>query len=322
MMAPTALHWRKLGRILNPEGRHPWMRSHAQNPTPLLLEDRIRVYFNTRPEPENGLTTSHPVYVDVARDDPTRVLGVAEAPVLTLGGTGCFDEHGCMGCSVVRQGAEVWLYYVGWKRCVAAPYDWAIGLAISRDGGERFERAFPGPVIGSSKNEPYLQNGCDVVRERDDAWRIWYSTGKEWLRDGDKLESRYVITSAHSTDGLDWWRTGEPILPERVPGETQTTPTLFRADGVDWMLFSWRHSTGFRNPERGYRIGCAWTEDGVHWQRDDALTGIDVSKEGWDAEMVCYPRVVTVDGRDLLFYCGNDFGRAGLGVAVRETEPA
>jgi hypothetical protein len=31
--------------------------------------------------------------------------------------------------------------------------------------------------------------------------------------------------------------------------------------------------------------------------------------------MICYPHIVEVDGRSLMFYCGNYFGREGFGCA-------
>ncbi len=39
------------------------------------------------------------------------------------------------------------------------------------------------------------------------------------------------------------------------------------------------------------RIGFASSLDGLKWVRNDALAGIDVSSEGWDSEMICYPYI-------------------------------
>lgn len=309
------LTWRKGGQVFCASGQFDWMQSHTQNPTPVVLDDRIRVYFNTRPRPQDGLESSHPAYVDVDIDNPSTVLAVSETPVLALGERGCFDQHGCMCSSVVDLGDELWMYYVGWKRCVAVPYDWAIGLAVSRDRGRTFEKAFRGPVIGASRNEPYLQNGCYVMRIDDSVWHIWYSTGVEWLDTDKKPESRYVIVHATSQDGIDWKRDGLPILPQAFDAETQTTPAVFRAYQRSHMLFASRHSTDFRNAEKGYRIGYAWSNDLTTWNRCDDAVGMAVSPNGWDSEMMCYPQVCHVGDRVLMFYSGNHFGRDGFGYA-------
>ena len=39
------------------------------------------------------------------------------------------------------------------------------------------------------------------------------------------------------------------------------------------------------------------------------------SKSGWDSDMVYSPSVVQVKNKLYMFYCGNNFGQEGLGVA-------
>jgi hypothetical protein len=55
-----------------------------------------------------------------------------------------------------------------------------------------------------------------------------------------------------------------------------------------------------------------------NWERDDAQAGIDISTEGWDSQMQCYPHVFQCDGNTYLLYNGNEFGRHGFGLAVLE----
>jgi len=64
-----------------------------------------------------------------------------------------------------------------------------------------------------------------------------------------------------------------------------------------------------------YRIGYAYSVDGVSWQRCDELAGIGVSEHGWDSSAICYPHVIECDDHLLMFYCGNEYGKDGLGVA-------
>ena len=82
------------------------------------------------------------------------------------------------------------------------------------------------------------------------------------------------------------------------------------------MFFSYRHGLEFReNNMKAYRIGYAQSDDMINWKRDDKKSGLDVSIDGWDSEMVAYPHVVNVDGKILMFYCGNYFGKNGFGYA-------
>ena len=85
------------------------------------------------------------------------------------------------------------------------------------------------------------------------------------------------------------------------------------------MFFCYRQADGFRkNRDRSYRIGYAYSENLVDWTRDDENVGIDVSENGWDSDMLCYPHVFQCDGKIYLLYNGNEFGRLGFGLAVLE----
>ncbi|WPL14172.1 glycoside hydrolase family protein [Thiorhodovibrio litoralis] len=309
--------WRKHGLAFDAPAV-AWIGSHAQNPTPLLLEDRMRVYCNVRPPPDaNGNYCARVAYADLDRENPTRLLTIAEEPIMPLGGRGEFDEFGTMVQSVIRHPntGDLWMYYVGWTRKVSVPFDWAIGLAISRDGGETFKRQGKGPIIGATQDEPFL-HACPHVQREGDLWHLWYGTGIEWQ--SKEVEPIYRLFHATSKDGQHWQREGQPFLPLVVEDECQTTPTVFRHNGRWTMLFSYRYGTDFRSAERGYRIGCAVSDDLKTWTRNDDLVGLKPSATGWDSEMVAYPAVLQTDDQTLLFYCGNGFGQAGFGIAIAE----
>jgi hypothetical protein len=51
------------------------------------------------------------------------------------------------------------------------------------------------------------------------------------------------------------------------------------------------------------------------WERHDEEVGIDVSPDGWDAEMIAYGSVVQSGESTYLFYNGNERGRTGFGFA-------
>jgi sucrose-6-phosphate hydrolase SacC (GH32 family) len=90
-------------------------------------------------------------------------------------------------------------------------------------------------------------------------------------------------------------------------------------DGSYHMYFCYREAHGFRSESNSaYRIGYARSTDLLHWVRDDLSSGIDVSADGWDSEMQCYPHVFECDGQVYMLYNGNEFGRHGFGLAVLE----
>jgi hypothetical protein len=314
--------WIKRGPLFDPHDfRLPnGCTSHAQSPQALVFDDFVRIYFSTRSEDAGGFL-SHIAYVDVDRD-LTRVRGVAGQAVLPLGGLGCFDEHGIFPMNVVRHGDEVWGYTCGWSRRRSVPVETAIGLAISRDGGRTFARTGPGPIMGPAPDEPFLV-GDGFVLEHGGRWHMWYIFGTAWAPPvpADPAPARvYKIAHAESADGIHWQRDGQCIITDRLGAdECQALPTVFQCDGVWHMYFCYRYATDFRrNHARGYRLGYAYSTDLRQWTRDDAAAGIDVSPDGWDSEMQCYPHVFWCGGTAFLLYNGNAFGRSGFGVAVLE----
>lgn len=292
------------------------MNSHAQVPTALVLPDRLRVFFATRPKP--GLTL--PAFVDLDRADPHRVLAVHSEPVLQIGQPGTFDADGVMPSCIMRVDDAVYMYYSGWSRLAGdAPYNNATGLAVSYDDGVTFSRTFVGPILDRAPEEPWSATSPAVVRTAND-WRMWYSSGTGWIEVDGKLEHLYVLKSAISEDGTHWARDHRPIFPALTGDEAQTRPTVLPLDNRWHMWFSFRGSAGFRAAGQTYRIGYARSDDLSVWERDDARAGITVSDDGWDAQMVCYPDVVSVDERVLMFYNGNGFGETGFGFAVLERD--
>lgn len=315
--------WNKLGLVFRPRehaGR-PWMSAFAQAPAALLRDDAVRVYFSCRPPADaQGRYVSHSAYVDLDRRDPRRVLAVAESPILPPGGLGDFDEFGTYPVSVVPHGGEIWAYYGGWTRCESVPFNVAIGLATSRDGGRTFQRRGRGPLLGYTPEEPFVLSG-PKIRRFGDRWQLFYIAGRRWIRVDGRPEPVYKIRMAVSEDGLAWTRLNRDLIPDRLDeDEAQASPDVTWANGLYHMFFCYRHGSHYRGRERGYRIGYASSPDLLTWTRDDARAGLDVSPEGWDAEMVSYPHVFRVDGRTYMAYLGDQVGREGFGLALLDGE--
>jgi hypothetical protein len=314
--------WTKRGLLFDPT-RHTLpggCTEFAQSPQAVVFDDVVRIYFSTRRRDRDGQYVSQVAFVDVDRD-LEHVGEVAAETVITPGSLGCFDEHGIFPFNVVRHDDAIYAFTCGWSRRVSVPVETAIGLAVSRDRGRTFQRTGPGPVMAATSREPFLV-GDPFVRVRDGRWHMWYIYGVRWMDSpGEPGPARvYKIAYASSVDGIVWERSGEPIVSDAIGAdECQALPTVFECDGLWHMYFCYRYATDFRaNPARAYRLGYAWSRDGHRWIRDDQAGGIDVSPEGWDSEMLCYPHVFWCHDQAYMLYNGNAFGRQGFGVAVLE----
>ncbi len=314
-------YWKKLGKVFTPQevsGR-PWLKEFAQAPATLIFDDFVRVYFSCRPPADaSGQYVSYSAWVDLDRSNLSRVLAVAEQPILSLGDLGEFDEFGTYPVSVIRHYQEVRAYYAGWTRCESVPFNVAIGLAVSHDNGETFKKAGKGPVLSYSPDEPFVLSG-PKIRRFNGNWQLFYIAGRKWKLVDGRAEPVYKIRMAVSDDGINWQKLNRDLIPSRIEeDEAQASPDVFYANGIFHMFFCYRYSSNFRSKQNGYRIGYASSTDMLNWVRDDSKAGIDISEEGWDSEMISYPHVFELDGKTYMAYLGDQVGRYGFGLAVLE----
>ena len=320
------MKWQKKGLIFEPE-KHTLTdecTEFAQSPQTLVFDDYVRIYFSTRKkEPENGMYLSFISYVDFSKDF-SQILRLSDKSVIGLGELGTFDEHGIFPINPFMHEGKITAYTCGWNRRAVVPVETSIGLAISEDGGETFQRYGHGPVLTSSLKEPFLV-GDGFVKYYEGTYHMWYIFGVRWMEEtADEPVARvYKIGHATSPDGIQWEKEeGRQIIDDQLnEDECQALPTVLKIGDKYHMYFCYREATDFRtNPARGYRLGYAWSEDLKNWHREDDKAGIGLSTEGWDSEMMCYPHIFEVDGKAYLLYNGNKFGRFGFGLAELSSE--
>ncbi len=148
--------WEKIGLIFNIKKYDiSWLKSHAMLPTPLLLDDRIRVYYTGRDE--NG--HSRISFVDLDREDPTKIIYVHPDPILEVGKLGAFDDSGMLCTCTIKYNDKIFLYYNGYNIRVTVPYTNAIGVLVSEDG-VNFKRIFKGPILDRWIWDPFFCDFC------------------------------------------------------------------------------------------------------------------------------------------------------------------
>lgn len=309
--------WVKKGLIFKPQDYQgsAWRQEFAQAPSVIIHNDFIRVYYSTRPKPINGQYKSYSGFVDLQRSDLSKVIRVSDEPILPLGKIGTFDEFGTYPVSVIKdaQGSFA-CYYAGWTRCVSVPFNVAIGVAKSNDGGKTFKKLGEGPVLSYSLNEPFILSG-PKIRKFNNLWVLFYIAGREWILDNGKPEPVYKIRMATSENGLKWNKFNKDIIESKVINEAQASPDVFFHNGKYHMFFCYRYGANYRGKKFGYRIGYASSDDMYSWERDDDKAGIDISESGWDNEMVSYPHVFELDDKIYMLYLGNQVGKEGFGLA-------
>ncbi|AIY90179.1 glycoside hydrolase family protein [Geoglobus acetivorans] len=306
------MKWEKKGLIYKPDGTLWWAKTHAAIPTPVLLDkSTIRIYFASR----DRNNVSRIGYIDVDSRDPSIVLDISKEPVLDIGVRGAFDDNGVLPSSIVKFDDKLFLYYIGFQLGVKVRYFLFSGLAISVDSGKSFSRYSRVPILDRSDAGLYFRTAPYVYLESStDTWHMWYVEGNTWttLSSGKEVPV-YTIKYLKSTDGITWPNEGNILSGFNFKTSDEHgfgRPFILR-DGDGYKMFY-----SIRTKSKGYRIGYAESVDGINWIRKDEEVGIDVSKAGWDSEMICFASIVKVRNKTYMFYNGNNYGETGIGYAV------
>lgn len=307
------MKWRKHGLVWGPDGSLPWARTHAMVPTPVDLPHLgvIRIFSSSC----DASGIARPGFVDVLPSDPTCVVAVHPEPLMDIGMPGTFDENGVLVTSVVRvPDGRLFMYYVGFEIGTRIRYRLLSGLAISDDDGETFLRHSPVPILERRPDDLYFRGG-PCVRLENGRFRMWYVGGSRWLEIDGKAMPEYRIKYLESADGADWPGDGRVVLDitdgdEHGFGRPWILPL---PHGGYEMYYSVR-----RKSLRAYRMGHAISEDGVSWQRWDGRMGLDITPGAFDSDAIMYAAPIRIGEAVYCYYNGNDFGRDGFAVAIRD----
>ena len=306
------MKWKKKGLIYAPTGDLPWAKSHAMIPTPDLISHQIiRLYITCCDE--NGI--GRVGYIEVDADNPSKIIKIAEKPVLDIGVPGTFDENGVLQCSILNMpNGQKYLYYVGFELGTKIRYRLLSGLAISTDGGNTFTRVKKTPVLERSDKELYFRGGPFIILDNN-IFKLWYVAGSEWAAIEGKEMPIYDIRYQESKDGIHWDDQGTVCIKIGHDDEHGFgRPYVIKDEDKYRMFYSVR-----RRSFAAYRMGYGESPDGIHWVRKDHELGLDVSASGWDSDAIMYAAVIDAGGETYLFYNGNDFGKEGFGYAVLES---
>ena len=298
--------WNKKGNFFN--------EHHSQVPVVDEYQNFYRIYYSTRIDGK-----SNPMFIDVDKEDPSKILNKSEKPILKLGNRGSFDWAGVMPTEIITLGDTKFLYYIGWSLRMDVPYHNNLGLAISRDNGNSWKKISDGPVLSTSYLEPGYVGTVSILIENG-VWRMWYLSCLNWVESEVGLEPTYDIKYAESKDGINWVPLGITCIPLTNDEGGISSQRVIKINDKYHMWYSVRNKTDYRkNIKNSYRIKKSTSNDGLSWiKEDDVELDIDLNSS-WDNIMVCYPFIVQKENKLIMFYNGNEFGKTGIGYAVKES---
>ena len=301
------MKWIKKGLIFKPDCSYDWMQTHAWVPVAEAIGNGIvKVYFSGR----NADNLSQTGYFTFDIRDPSKTISLSTEPVIKLGKLGSFDDSAAVACSLVNHEGKKYLYYVGWMQGKRVRYYPTIGLAISTDDGKTFQKYSQAPLLDRNDDDPYGMASPSVIFD-EGVWRMWYASYRRWDLRGNEPWPHYELRYAESDDGIHWKRDGIVCIGSDDQ-EAVARPYVLKENGLYKMWYCYRFV------KDTYRIGYAESLDAKKWTVMNDKVGIDVSPNSWDSEMIEYPALFLHENKKYLLYNGNNFGYAGIGLAVEE----
>jgi len=299
--------WEKLGQIYCPgeSKRHAKLLTHAANPLPVPLEGNVyRIYYSGRDERSRSSVGA--VDIDIVR---RQVVRDHAQPFFVHGPDGSFYANGVsIGNCYMVEGRR-YMLFMGWQVPTWGHWRGDVGrLEVRQDLTLALDGA--GPFMASDETDPLSLSYPWVQQHATGDYSMWYGSTVSW--DAGNGEMLHVINYATSGDGHGWKREGLAVPYELGHAQAFSRPTVaLDAQGGFQMWFSYRSGRGEK-----YRIGYATSPDGRIWRLALDKAGIEVSRGGWDSEMIEYPYVFDHGGQRYMLYNGNGYGKTGFGLAV------
>ncbi|MFN4219966.1 MAG: hypothetical protein ACK4GJ_03470 [bacterium] len=301
--------WKKLGRIYHPIPIDDYLLTHASNPVAINLDkDIFRIFFNGRNK-DNKSSVGF-VDIDIIK---RKVVNICKASIFTFGNNDSFYSHGVSIGNIYTIQDKYYIQFMGWKIEEGKHWYGQIGRLRLNHKLDNL-KLDPNNVYMALDREDPISLSYSWVMQDDGIYKMWYGSTISWVSENGEMV--HVIKYATSKDGIVWQKHGIAIPYELGVAQAFSKPTVYVDNfKVYHMFFSYRGS-----PLKKYRIGYARSRDGIKWELELDESGIDVEKEGWDSEMICYPFVFEHKGDVYMLYNGNEYGKTGFGLAILEQD--
>lgn len=309
------MKWRKLGLIYNACDETEFKVTGGRAPVPLHLQNDVyRIYYGSYDNQGRGRVFS--LEMNLSNLNNIILNNIGEYPHIDIGNIGLYDDNGIIpSCLLVNDGI-IYLYTIGFSIKNKVFFDASSGLAISYDNGITFKK-YEGPVIDRTINDPSFAASPFVLKDIN-VYKMWYVSCFKWETINNSHKHYYNIRYKESNDLVEWPVKSTIAIDYKNNHEYAIArPTVIKNGGIYKMWYCFREQENVKT----YRIGYAESNDGISWSRkDEMMSDFDVSNDGWDSEMICYPYVFEHKGRYFMLYNGNGYGKTGFGLAILEED--
>ena len=298
------MKWHKLGQVYHSEEINRFLLTHASNPVAIHLSANIfRVFFSGRDKSNRSSVG----YIDLDIIEK-KVINVCQDAIFTFSdGLGSFFSHGVSIGNTYKSGGKTYMLFMAWQIPKDQHWRGDIGRLLLSNENDNLELVGKSPLLSLDDTDP-ISLSYPWVMYDEGMYKMWYGSTVTWKCDNGEMI--HTIKYATSFDGESWKRHGIAVPYLENHSQAFSRPSVIKDKNGYHMWNSVRSGLGEK-----YRIGYSHSEDGSKWTQSQ-FSGIDVSPNGWDSEMICYPFVFKHNGQTYMLYNGNNYGKFGFGLAV------
>jgi predicted GH43/DUF377 family glycosyl hydrolase len=228
-------------------------------------------------------------------------------PIMVPGPVGSPDANHVYPPYVLFDGHEFRMWYSAHDF-----EEWSINYAVSTDGAA-WQKHASNPLMRAAHDGRWDEN---FISEPSVLWNgqrfeMWYNGGSE-------RTSTLRVGYAWSDDGLVWhkWEPDEWILdvgPLGAWDDFSVARVHVLYDGERYQMFYEGHDA------TSWRVGYAWSEDGLSWQKYLENPILDLGPPGdFDSVNVAEPYVIFDGDTYWLYYSGYDGDKYRIGLATAQ----
>tara|TARA_B100002019_G_C21228768_1_gene578879 strand:+ start:347 stop:1297 length:951 start_codon:yes stop_codon:yes gene_type:complete len=289
--------------ILKPNKQISWMSSHVGAAYMEVVEKKnllAKIYISGRGKDNKSRIG---VAIISFKEREPKIIKIFKQPLLDIPKLkGFFDTDGVLYPEILDINKNKYLYYCGWTNLKSFNYNCNIGLA--REYKKKFRRISNAPVFGLNDTDPIGTASFSILRDKNN-YTMYYTSFDPWKKIKSKVVHNYYIKIAKSKDGLKWTRKNQIAIPLKGKEIAVAKPSVFKLNNFICMFFSAR--------ETNYGIYFAYSKNGKKFKR--LKNKIKLKQGKWSSNSQCYPAYVDFGEKKFLLYCGNSYGKTGIGYA-------
>lgn len=291
--------WIKLGRILKPKDNY--IKSNNIGPSFIRRKSKniLEIYFTHRNQ--DNISKISKVDFDLNKKI---ILKNSFIKILSENNYGYFDQDGVGYPSLVTHKKRDYLFYVGWIRNnkKLVPFQNRIGICKLV---KKAKRLFSTPIIGLSEFDKFNTGSC-YIKKINSKYIIYYTSFSNYKKINNKYRHVYSIKYATSSNLIHWKKNKKFCIRLKKNEFAISKPSV--------IFYKKKYHMWFCTRGKYYKIGYAYSKNGINWIRDDKKFVVIGKKEKWDSLARAYPSVIKHDRKLLMVYTGNHYGKTGIGM--------